>query len=198
MELDDLKQSWKQAEENIKPLNTNIMELIQNKSYGPIATLKSRFRKPLILLPVITAIVLINLSKHHDLLSDVLFWFYITICLVMCSYFFFSYRLVNKMQCMDCRVKANLEQQVTTLEKAFTWRLIAIRIIFILFIVLLEVLLYFHQEPSLAKWYTQPLPLRLVTYAGSIALFFLVTRLILNRKYGKHIHYLKALVQQMQ
>jgi hypothetical protein len=32
MELDDLKQTWQQSQ-SIKPSNTNIMELIQQKSF---------------------------------------------------------------------------------------------------------------------------------------------------------------------
>lgn len=40
MELDDLKQTWKQAEKMYKPKNQTILELIQNKSNGPIAALK--------------------------------------------------------------------------------------------------------------------------------------------------------------
>ena len=40
MELDDLKQAWKQNKSIIKPKNTDIMNLIQHKTYGPVAALK--------------------------------------------------------------------------------------------------------------------------------------------------------------
>lgn len=198
MELDELKQSWKQSTENINLSNTNIMELIQNKSYGPIASLKRRFRKQLIILPVVVALLAIQLSRHHAIFSDILFWCYVVICLLICGYFYFSYRLVSNMQCADCMVKANLEKQIHMLAKAYKWRLIVMRLLFIFFIVLLEVMLYFQQEPSLIKWYAQPLSVRLLCYAGLVVLFYVVSKLILNRKYGKHIRYLKELVQQMQ
>ena len=198
MELDDLKQPWKQSTENINLSNNNIMELIQNKSYGPIASLKRRFRKQLIILPVVVAILAIQLSRQHDIFSDVLFWCYVVICLLICGYFYFSYHLVSNMQCADCMVKANLEKQIHMLEKGYKWRLIVIRLLFVFFIVLLEVMLYFQQEPSLVKWYAQPLGIRLLGYAGLTALFYVASKLIMNRKYGKHIRYLKELVQQMQ
>ena len=198
MELDDLKQPWKQSTEKIEPLQNNIMELIQNKSYGPVASLKRRFRKQLIILPVVVAILAIQLSRHHDIYSDVLFWCYVVICLLICGYFYFSYRLVSNMQCAGCMVKSNLEKQIHILEKGYKWRLIVMRLLFIFFIVLLEILLYFQQEPSLVKLYAQPLGIRLLCYAGLIALFYFISKKIMNRKYGKHIRYLKELVQQMQ
>jgi hypothetical protein len=39
MELDDLKNSWKKTELKTNK-NVDIMELIQHKSYGPVAALK--------------------------------------------------------------------------------------------------------------------------------------------------------------
>jgi len=49
MELDDLKQTWKQSETN-KNINTDIMNMIQHKTYGPIAALKKEFRKQIIVM----------------------------------------------------------------------------------------------------------------------------------------------------
>jgi len=45
MELDDLKQQWDQADQLQKPKNQNIMKLIQNKSYGPVAELKRSYKR---------------------------------------------------------------------------------------------------------------------------------------------------------
>jgi hypothetical protein len=49
MELDDLKQTWKKKT-NQKPYNKTIMEMIQHKSYGPIAALKRSYRKQILLM----------------------------------------------------------------------------------------------------------------------------------------------------
>ncbi|MEJ7685106.1 MAG: hypothetical protein WKG06_46125 [Segetibacter sp.] len=197
MELDDLKQSWTEASKNIKPLNINIMELIQNKSYGPLAQLKNRFRKGLILIPVVVSMLIINLSRKHDVFSDGLFWFYIIFCSLMMLYFFYNYRLINKMQYMDNFVKANFEKQVEILENGLKWRLVITRGLFLVFIVLLEVLMYYKQEPSLVKWFVQPLTIRISVYAVMIAAFYFITKFAFNYKYRKHVQYLKKLVQQM-
>ena len=198
MELDDLKQPWLESAKNIKPLNTNVMEIIQNKSYGPAAQLKRNFRKMIIIIPIVVTMLIINLSKKHDIFSDVLFWFYIIFISSMMLFFYYNYRLINKMQCMDCLVKSNLEKQVKTLENGFKWRLVIIRGAFIIFIVLLEVLMYYQQEPALAKWYAQPATIRMSAYAILITAWYFITKLIFRTRYGKHIQNLKNLVQQME
>lgn len=198
MELDDLKQPWLESAKNIKPLNTNVMEIIQNKSYGPAAQLKRNFRKMIIIIPMVVTMLIVTLSKKHDIFSDVLFWFYIVFISSMMLFFYYNYRLINKMQCMDCLVKSNLEKQVKTLENGFKWRMVIIRVAFIIFIVLLEVLMYYQQEPALAKWYGQPATVRMSAYAILITAWYFITKLIFRTKYGKHIQNLKNLVQQME
>jgi len=197
MELDDLKKPWKDSTDTI-PLNNNILELIHHKSRGPLTILKKRFRRGLLLVPVAVAFLITNLSRHHAIFSDVLFWYFIAFCLMMCGYFFFSYRLIHHLQGMGGKVKANLEKQVAALEKVYKMRLIVVRILPVVFVILLEALLYYQQEPSLIKWYAQPLSTRLLSYAGALVTFFFISKYVLTYKYGKHINYLKELVRQMQ
>ena len=59
MELDDLKQPWKEADKNQKKQNKNIMELIQQKSYGPVAALKRSYRKQIIVMLLMPLLLLI-------------------------------------------------------------------------------------------------------------------------------------------
>ena len=198
MELDDLKKPWLESAKNIKRLNTNVMEIIQNKSYGPAAQLKRNFRKMIIIIPIVVTMLIVNLSKKHDIFSDVLFWFYIVFISSMMLFFYYNYRLINKMQCMDCLVKSNLEKQLKTMENGFKLRLVITRGSFIIFIVLLEVLMYYHQEPALAKWYAQPPPIRMSAYAILITAWYFITKLVFRTRYGKHIQNLKNLVQQME
>ena len=47
MELEDLKQTWKETT-IIKNKNTDIMDIMKHKSYGPIAALKREFRKQIV------------------------------------------------------------------------------------------------------------------------------------------------------
>jgi len=198
MELEDLKQTWKRSETTIKPFNDNILQLIQNKSYGPVAELKRRFRKQIIIIPFLAFIVTNNLSRNHLIFTDVLFWCYIAFCVIVCISFYLNYRLIAKMQCMDCLIKSNLETQLKTLETRLQWHLKGVRVVLLFFIILLEVLMYFNLEPSLYKWYAQPLLLRLVIYVGLLMLQYFISKLVYKRKYGKHLAYLKKLVTELQ
>jgi len=49
MELDELKQTWKETTIK-KNKNTDIMDLMKQKSYGPIAALKREFRKQIMVM----------------------------------------------------------------------------------------------------------------------------------------------------
>src|SRR3954452_13461070 len=109
MELDDLKDAWKLADKNQSLTNNNIMELIRHKSYGPISALKRRFRKQMILIPIMLVLLINVFSQRHDIFTSIIFWFYTVFCFSLSLYFYFNYRLVKKMECMDCMIKSNLE-----------------------------------------------------------------------------------------
>jgi hypothetical protein len=196
MELDELKQPWKISAEKIPPVN--IGEMIRQQAADPLHRLKRRFRSRMIVLPLVLTWLIINLSKHHDIFSDVLFWLYVVICIGMTGYFYAGYRQVSRIQDMDGPVKSMLEKRVRALEQGLRWRLICVRILFVVFIVLLEIMLFYKQEPSLAAWYALPIYLRLAVYAGLTGFFYLLTGWILGNKYGKYIRRLRELVEQMQ
>ena len=119
MELDDLKQTWK--EENINnSQKTNIMELIQHKSYGPIAALKKAYRKEIInLVRVPLLLLLLSFITKGDaskLLASVLFWTFVAMCIAALANAFYNYRIVSKMERINAKVKDNLEQQINLLD----------------------------------------------------------------------------------
>src|SRR6476469_1488781 len=113
MELDDLKQSWKETPIP-KPVNKNIMEMIQHKSYGPVAALKRGFRKQMIIMALMPFILLLtNASDISKPLTSVLYWSYVAVAIGVIIVAYYNYRIADKMQDMNGMVKANLEQQVS-------------------------------------------------------------------------------------
>jgi len=198
MELDDLKQTWKQTPIH-KPVNTDIMELIHHKSYGPVTELKRSFIKQIrlmIILPIL--IFATNLDDVNKVLTSVMFWSYIAFCIGLIVFSWFNYRIVKKMEGMDAMVKPNLEQQVTILEKRLTWHINGVRIAFIFFMVLTEILPYFQHYRMLDKWHSLSPLIRFSTYAGLLLLQYFTIRPVLYRKFGQHLNYLKGLVREMQ
>lgn len=199
MELDDLKQQWNQSEKTQQPKNQNIMQLIQNKSYGPVAELKRSFRKQMIAMTVVPIAILGTNLQHIDkTLTSALFWFYIAFCIVVIIFARLNYSLVEKMEGMDGMVKSNLEQQITLLETRVRQNIIGVRIALLFFIVLTEVLPYIQDFSMLNKWHALSPFIRFGAYAALFLFQYFISRTVSYRKFGQHIAYLKELVKQMQ
>lgn len=198
MELDDLKQSWKETPIPT-PVNKNIMEMIQHKSYGPVAALKRGFRKQMIIMALMPFILLLtNASDISKPLTSVLYWSYVAVAIGVIIVAYYNYRIADKMQDMNGMVKANLEQQVSVLQTRLRWKIIGLRIVFIFFIVLLEVLPYIQHYRMLDKWHSLPLPARFAVYLGFLLLQYFISPLIIQRKFGRHLNYLQSLVKEME
>jgi Ca2+/Na+ antiporter len=112
MELDELKQLWDQTPLTHRE-NKDLMELIQHKSYGPVAALKKVYKKQIIMMLVLPLVLLLtNLRDINIVLTSVMFWSYVAFCIAMIVFAWYNYRLVRKMEGMDGVVKTNLEQQI--------------------------------------------------------------------------------------
>lgn len=198
MELDELKQWWQQAPEQKQP-TINIMDIIQHRSYGPLASLKRTYRKQMIVMAAFPFILLAaNMKNIEGVLSSVLFWSYVAFCIGVILFAAYNYRIVKNMQTMDATVKTNLEQQVSFLEKRVQLELWGLRGVVLFFIVLLEVIPYFQHYRMLDKWHALPALTRIGVYAGFLVFQYFVSQRIKEKRVGRHIAYLKELMQQMQ
>ena len=198
MELDDLKQTWKET--NIKKnKNTDIMNLMKHKSYGPIAALKREFRKQIAgmaLLPLMLFFTTIN--DFSQIYSNVLFWSYVAFCLGMVVFALANYRIVEKMGTLDGLVLSNLKQQVDLLETRLKWKIVGLRIALLFFIVLVEVVPFFQHYRMLDKWHSLSPLIRFGTYAAFLVLQYFLSRMVSERKFGSHLNYLKSLMKEME
>jgi hypothetical protein len=198
MELDELKHTWQQNQ-SPKISNTNIMELIQHKSYGPVAALKKAFRKQIVLMAIIPAFFIItNLDNPGHVLSSVILWCYIAFCIGVIVFSYYNYRIVSKMEGMDNLVKENLEQQVHILETRMRWKKTALMIALVFFILLVEVVPYFQHYRMLEKWHALSPVIRYLAYAALFVLQYFANTLVNERRYGRHLSYLKELAGEMQ
>src|SRR5438046_2919200 len=101
MELDDLKQTWKENNNN-KPINKNIMEMIQHKSYGPVAALKKSYRKQMLIMSLMPFFLLLtNADDIEKTLSSVIYWSYVAFSIGVVAYGYYNYRIADKMQDMN-------------------------------------------------------------------------------------------------
>lgn len=197
MELDDLKKSWRQSGEQIKAPQKDIRQLIQAGSDHPLVKLKRRFRKGMLLMPAIAAIIAIEFSHKKDFESHFASWYLLSFCAIMMVYFFVNYRLVSKMLENAGNVHANLVHQTKTLSQFLKIRLILMRGAVALFFVLHEVLKYLYSDEGHA-WQASDLFRRLPTYLFVFILFFFFTRIAMNHRYRKNIQQLQQLVKEME
>ncbi len=198
MELDDLKQTWKETTIK-KNKNTDIMDLMKHKSYGPIAALKREFRKQIAVMALLPLFLLFTtIDDMSRIFTNVLFWSYATFCLGMVVFAAANYSIVKKMGTMDGMVRSNLEQQIDLLETRLKWKLIGLRIMLLFFIVLVEVVPWFQHYRMLDKWHSLSPLIRFGTYAAFLVLQYFLSRIVSERKFGGHIKYLKTLMNEIQ
>ena len=198
MELDDLKKNWKQNTPK-KITNMDIMQLIQHKSYGPIAALKRSFRKQIIVMIFLPFLLLTtSMDDINKPLTSVLFWGYTAFCISVVIFASYNYRIVSKMESMDGMVKANLEQQVNILDSRIKSMFVGLRVALIILILLTEIVPYFQHYRMLDKWHSLNPFIRFGLYATLLLFQYFVGRMLIQRKFGEHITYLKSLVKEMQ
>ena len=198
MELDDLKETWKQPDKN-KNINTNIMNMIQHKTYGPIAALKKEFRKQIVVMGVLPLLLICtSLNDISKPLTSILFWAYILFCAGAATFAYFNYRIAGKMSVMDERVKSNLEKQVNVLQTRIQWKITGLRIALLFFIVLTETVPYIQHYRMLDKWHSLSPVIRFGAYAALLLIQYFAGRNIIYRKFGSHLNYLKELIRDME
>jgi hypothetical protein len=198
MELEELKQTWKETTIK-KNKNTDIMDLMKQKSYGPIAALKKEFRKQITLMALLPLFLLFTtIDDMSQIYTNVLFWSYVAFCAIMVVFGSANYRIVKKMGTMDGMVRYNLEQQIGLLETRLKWKLIALRIVLLFFVMLVEVVPYFQHYRMLDKWHSLSPLIRFGSYAALFVLQYFLSRIVSERKFGAHIKYLKTLMNEMQ
>jgi hypothetical protein len=197
MELDDLKQTWKEKT-NQKPTNKNIMEMIQHKSYGPVAALKRSYRKQILVMLLMPFLLLAtNLDDISRPLTSVMYWSYVVFCIGMATLAINNYLVANRMQRMDGLLKTNLEQQITLLQTRMKWTIIGLRLALLFFVVLAEVLPYFQYYRMLDKWHSLPMLTRYGVYVGLFIAQYFLNPLLLQYKFGRHLNSLKQLASEL-
>ena len=198
METEDLKRMWNEASIQNKS-NINIMELIQNKNYSPLASLNRTYRKQIIAMSLIPfLLILTNINDLDKVFTSILFWTYVAFCICIILFARYNYKIVKNMQMMDTVVKSNLEKQISLLEKRATMEVVGLRFILIFFIILVELVPYIQHYRMLDKWHSISPFIRFGAYAGLLLLQYFMNRSLKERKVGRHLSYLKKLVEQMK
>src|SRR5580765_1633093 len=147
MELDDMKNIWKQKSVETASAD-KISVMIGRESQSPIAKMKRNLRMELLIwifsLGAVAAYYFIAFKSEYSIIG----WVYASIPVLFCWYFFRKNKLLNEMQCSSCRVKSNLELQLRMLERYVRFYLISGTAILPVLFIFLGIVLYY-KKPML-------------------------------------------------
>jgi hypothetical protein len=119
MELEKLKELWDDSSNSSLPINEEGLSKILNQdSRRPIALIKRNLKLEVLFVILFYGFVIWLISNQVD--SNLLYFDILLLILVgmlFCIYAFYKYKLLNKMECVACEVKSNLNLQLNSLEK---------------------------------------------------------------------------------
>lgn len=206
MELEQLKEMWNSADKQQTDSSAEELQaLLRKKSQSPIAKMKRNLLIELVVVLVLYTLIIVyyflNFSGGMLALPVLLF----VIGLVYVFYYIGKNKLLKKMECNSCEVKANLSMQVKTLEKYVRFYLVAGTAIFPLTMIVASCIILFYSPQS--QQYPSALQSKqfIVMFVGILiaatALFtipvYYINKWYVRKLYGQHIERLKSIVDEM-
>lgn len=207
MELDELKEIWKQADETSglpHRSNDEILRMMQEPSKSPVAKMRRNLLMELLVVVISVSWVSIYYFTAFEGRLQEVSWAYILLASLFLGYYYQKNKLLKSMQCVACRVKSNLELQLKTLEKyvklylIISTALIPVMLCFMYYLVLnykkIPINNSFGMSGNEDKF---TLLYLLFTVIFTVVLYFL-NRWYIHLLYGRHIRKLKELIRDME
>lgn len=197
MELDDLKQSWKNENQQYQKSDYDLNDILAKKIDNPLNALRLKYKKQLILLPIAAVILIIMNFVEPALRYNAMIWIAIPLLLLQTFRYYLNYKTVLKMlQPDDSGVKQRLEENLKMLKEDSNRDLQFLRLILIVFIAATELTIYYDLLPAYQSIKTVGLPIRAGVY---VLLFFVqpyISKYFFNLHFGQYINRLQELVDQ--
>ncbi|MGN6492544.1 MAG: hypothetical protein ACTHLE_11155 [Agriterribacter sp.] len=207
MELDELKEIWKQAEatqEVPHRSNDEILQMMQEPSKSPVAKMRRNLLMELLVVVISVSCVSIYYFTAFEGRLQEVSWAYIVLALLFFGYYYQKNKLLKSMQCVACRVKSNLELQLKTLEKYVKLYLIIGTALIPVMLCFLYYLVLSYKKIPISNSFGMSgnedkftLLYLLFTVTFTVVLYFL-NRWYIHFLYGRHISKLKALIREME
>jgi hypothetical protein len=199
MELDQLKAIWKEAGHSSLPINeSSLNQMLNHQSKLPIAVMKRNLRLEVLFVILLDGFIVWQIYKKgvsQYLLYDISI---IVFAILFFIYARYKYKLLNKMECMSCVVKSNLNLQFKSLEKLVKLYFHSGNIAVILIYMVTGVISYVEaQGESVSFPQTQQVLIFLSVGVVLIMMNYYFGRWYLFNLYGKHIQKLKNILHEM-
>jgi Na+/melibiose symporter-like transporter len=197
MELDELKQRWNNADQQYQGAAYDLNKILNAKAEGPLDSLRKAYKRQLILLPLTAAFLTFSCLSHETLNYNALIWSAVLMMLILIVGYYRNYKLVQFMQQpAENGIKQKLEEDLQVLYKNVKQELILYRVFFVVFIIALEVTMFYNLVPAYNKWHEVMLPVRLAVYMVALVGQPYMTRYFFKQNYGRYISRLQELVDQ--
>lgn len=198
MELDDLKHKWQNNHlTNTSTSKNKIMELSQQKSYGPAASLKTALGRQVVIIPFLFIILIVKAIQNPSLQSDPFFGLFAGLIVLGSVFFAVAYFILTKTGRTDVPVADQLKCDIRLLE----YMLWSYRLTYLAGVILLAVFLEVFKNAGTAQliqpWYDIATGLRICAYTALIAVSFFVSRFHFNKEFGKHVEDVKKNLSDM-
>ena len=200
MELRKLKELWDGSSNYLIPMNEDeLNQILKKRSRRPIALIKRNLKLEAILVILSNCFIIWLISNEVD--STILYFDYILLFvagILYSLYAFYKIKLLNKMECMSCEVKSNLNLQLGFLEKLVKLYFKVGNIFVLLTYLIAGAIGYITSESE-----TDSIPhyLEIMIFITIGAVLFLInyyfSRWYLFTLYGKHIQKLKNILYEM-
>ena len=200
MELDDLKELWKESN-NSSLLNNkeDLRQILSHRSRSPIAIMKRNLKLEVLFVILFYSFIIWLISNQVD--SNILYFDILLLILagmLFCIYAFYKYKLLYKMESVACEVKSNLNLQLNSLEKLVKlyFKVGNIGVVFVYLIA--GAISYLEAKDDKVQF---PHALELIIFF-SIGLIIAIINYYISRwyifnLYGKHIQKLKNILYEM-
>ncbi len=198
MELDELKSLWEQqTPADVDAHNKKIIDMIQSKSYGPIASLRSFFKRGFIILPFLIFMIGYAFINKEEM-NDPVWWMLLFMLIPSTIFYIRWYYTLGKLQKMELPMKATMERDVVLLERGLRGLYICMHAVgLIMIIVMLEVLTTHNSHSITYKWHFVPEYLRYLAYIAFGIWSYFSGKKTQYRYFGRDIDSLKDLLSKM-
>jgi hypothetical protein len=200
MELDNLKELWKDSNKSSIPIDEDkLRQILSTSSNGPIAKMKRNLKLEVISLIIVYGLLLWATSNEVGLIFTTFdFVLLLVTGMVFIVYASIKYKQLKNMECVSCEVKSNLTLQVRSLEKLVKLYFLAGNISVIFVYLIAGAIGYVGTEGERVAF---PSTMEILIFL-SIGTILVVINYFLGRwylftLYGKHIKKLKTIIYEM-
>jgi hypothetical protein len=200
MELEKLKELWDDSTNASLSINEEgLSKILNQSSRRPIALIKRNLKLEVLFVILFYGFVIWLISNQVD--SNLLYFDILLLILVgmlFCIYAFYKYKLLNKMECVACEVKSNLNLQLNSLEKLVKLYF-KVGNIGVVFVYLIAGAISFLEAKDDKVQFPHALEIIIFLSIGLIIAIinYYISRWYIFNLYGKHIQKLKNILYEM-